>query len=259
MRIAVGVEYDGTAFSGWQSQPGSRTVQGSIEQALSKVADHPVQVVCAGRTDSGVHATGQVVHFDSDAPRRMRSWVLGANATLSADVAVTWAQPVDQQFHARFRALQRRYRYVILNRTVRPALARSRVCWDHRPLDARRMAQAGVHLVGEHDFSSFRALACQAKHPVRTVHRLDVARAGEHLYIDVTANAFLHHMVRNIAGVLIAVGRGEREPGWVPELLQARDRSAGGVTAPAGGLYLVDVRYPEKFDLPRVVRLPRFA
>lgn len=259
MRIAAGIEYDGTAFSGWQSQPGSRTVQGCVEQALSKVADHPVQVVCAGRTDSGVHATGQVIHFDTGASRRMRSWILGANANLPADVSVTWAQPVDERFHARFGALERRYRYVILNRMVRPALGRSRVCWDHYPLDAGLMAQAGTYLVGEHDFSSFRALACQAKHPVRTIHRLEVSRAGEYLYIDVTANAFLHHMVRNIAGVLIAVGRGERRPDWVPELLLARDRSVGGVTAPAGGLYLVDVRYPDEFGLPREITLPRFA
>lgn len=256
MRIAVGIEYDGTAFTGWQSQPGSRTVQGSVEQALSTVADHPVRVYCAGRTDSGVHATGQVVHFDTDAVRSVRSWVLGANANLPADVTVTWAQPVDERFHARFGALERRYRYVILNRMVRPALARSRVCWEHRPLDAGLMGRAGAYLVGEHDFSSFRALACQAKHPVRTVYRLEVSRSGEYLYIDVAANGFLHHMVRNIAGALIAVGRGERDPVWLAELLHAKDRSVGGVTAPAGGLYLLHVRYPGEFPLPSAVRLP---
>jgi tRNA pseudouridine38-40 synthase len=250
MRIALGVEYDGSGFAGWQIQPGTRTVQGCVEQALSEVAAHPVEVVCAGRTDAGVHARGQVVHMDTTATRTPRSWVLGTNANLPRDVSVTWAVPVDSAFHARFSARRRRYRYVILDRMVRPALGRERVCWTHRPLDAARMAAAAVHLLGEHDFSSFRALACQARHAVRTVYRVDVTRQGALVLLDVEANAFLHHMVRNIAGVLLAVGRGDREPGWVGEVLKACDRAAGGVTAPASGLYLTGVDYPEHFRLP---------
>lgn len=259
MRVALGIEYDGTGFCGWQSQTGTRTVQQEVERALSTVADHPVSVVCAGRTDSGVHAVGQVVHFDSDAERSVRSWVLGANANLPRDVSVIWARPVAGEFHARFSAQARSYRYVILNRMTRPAVWRDRVCWHHQQLDERRMQRAADFLVGEHDFSSFRALACQARHPVRTVHRLCVQRCGAYLYIDITANAFLHHMVRNIAGVLITVGEGERKPDWARELLVARDRTVGGVTAPAGGLYLAQVVYPPQFELPEPEALPCFA
>lgn len=259
MRIALGVEYDGSDFSGWQAQIGSRTVQGTVEQALSKVADHPVRVVCAGRTDTGVHAAEQVVHFDSEAPRSMRSWVLGANANLPRDVSLRWAQPMSDDFHARFQATARSYRYVILSRFTRPAILHRRVCWRHSELDGARMAAAAGHLIGEHDFTSFRALACQAKHPVRTIEHLAVHREGDFYYIDVRANAFLHHMVRNIAGVLMAVGEGAREPGWAAELLAARDRSAGGVTAPAEGLYLAAVRYPAHFGLPPAPALPRYS
>jgi tRNA pseudouridine38-40 synthase len=259
MRIALGVEYDGTDFCGWQSQDGARTVQGVVEQALSTVANHAVNVTCAGRTDSGVHAVGQVVHFDSVANRSMRSWILGCNSNLPRDVSIVWAQAVDDEFHARFRATARSYRYVILNRMTRPAMLRDRVCWHHQPLDEKRMAAAARHLVGEHDFSSFRALACQAKHPVRTVHSLEVTRQGDYIMIDVRANAFLHHMVRNIGGVLIAIGEGERDPSWARELLGIRDRAVGGVTAPAGGLYLVRVDYPERFELPQGAKAPRFG
>ena len=251
MRLALGIEYDGTDFSGWQRQAGARTVQECVERALSAVADHAVHVICAGRTDAGVHALGQVVHFDSDARRSLRSWVLGANVNLTGDVSVLWAREAVQDFHARFSARARHYRYVILNRETRPALGRHRASWYHRPLDERAMAQASAHLVGEHDFSSFRALACQAKHPVRTVQRLDVERRGDYLYIDVVANAFLHHMVRNIAGVLIAIGAGEHEPLWAQQVLEARDRTLGGVTAPARGLYLMGVEYPAQFSLPQ--------
>jgi tRNA pseudouridine38-40 synthase len=259
MRIALGIEYDGTDFCGWQVQNGTRTVQGAVEAALSKVANHPVQVVCAGRTDAGVHAVGQVVHFDSDAPRSMRSWLLGANSNLPRDVGVTWAQAVDSEFSARFAATARSYRYVILNRMTRPAVLRDRVCWQHRPLDEGLMQSAARHLLGEHDFSSFRALACQARHPVRTIHRLEVARSGDFIHIDVTANAFLHHMVRNIAGVLMTVGEGEKPVEWTAELLAARDRTVGGVTAPAGGLYLVAVEYPLRFGLSEEASPPRFG
>jgi tRNA pseudouridine38-40 synthase len=256
MRIALGIEYDGTDFCGWQIQHGVRTVQECVEQAVSKVADHPVQVVCAGRTDTGVHAAEQVVHFDTEAVRSERSWVLGSNVNLDKDVSVLWARPVDDDFHARFSATARRYRYVIHNRWVRSSIYRNRAVWYHPPLDVERMAEGARYLLGEHDFSTFRAVACQAKHPVRTIHDLDVSRRGELVIIDVHANAFLHHMVRNIAGVLMAIGCGDREPEWVVELLEARDRTVGGVTAPPQGLYLVGVTYPERFGLPSLGTLP---
>lgn len=250
MRVALGVEYDGTDFCGWQSQNGARTVQSCLEAALSRVADHPVQVICAGRTDAGVHGIGQVVHFDTSAQRTERSWVLGCNANLPADITVRWALTVTEDFHARFGALKRHYRYVILNRWVRPALGRNRMSWIHTPLDEAKMQAGCVHLLGEHDFSSYRAVACQAKNPVRTIQRLSVARHGELVVIDIAANAFLHHMVRNIAGVLIAIGSGEHESDWTREVLEHRDRTLGGVTAPPQGLYFMEVEYPVRFALP---------
>lgn len=250
MRVALGVEYDGTDFSGWQTQSGARTVQYCLEAALTRVADHPIQVVCAGRTDAGVHGLGQVVHFDTDVQRAERSWVLGANANLPADITVRWALPVTDGFHARFGAIKRHYRYVILNRWVRPALGRNRMSWIHAPLDEIRMQAACVHLMGEHDFSSYRAVACQAKSPLRTIHNLGVARHGELVVIDISANAFLHHMVRNIAGVLIAIGTGEQDSDWTREVLEHRDRTLGGVTAPPQGLYFMAVEYPQRFPLP---------
>jgi tRNA pseudouridine38-40 synthase len=247
MRVACAVEYDGAAFSGWQRQEHARSVQAAVERALSLVADHPVQVCCAGRTDAGVHATWQVIHFETDAKRSQRSWLLGANSNLPDDVRLLQVQPVDERFHARFSATARSYRYVILNRAVPSALLRQRVTWEHRRLDVPEMQRGGNYLVGEHDFSSFRAVACQAKSPVRTVHRLEVLRCGDMVYLDIEANAFLHHMVRNIAGVLLTVGRGDRPAEWVEEVLEHRDRTRGGVTAPAGGLYLVGVRYPPEY------------
>lgn len=251
MRIAMGVEYDGSGFCGWQLQEqGVRTVQGAVEAAVGRVAAHPARVHCAGRTDTGVHATAQVIHFDTRAIRDERAWVFGSNANLPKDVAVLWARPVPEDFHARFSATGRAYRYVILNRPIRPTFLRGRVSWACLPLEATRMAEAARDLLGEHDFSAYRAVACQAKSPVRTIRRLEVTRAGEFVFIDVEANAFLHHMVRNIAGVLMAVGEGVRDPDWTAELLAARDRSAGGVTAPAEGLYLVAVDYPARFGLP---------
>ena len=259
MRFACGVEYDGSQFSGWQRQPHAPSVQAAVEAALSRVADHAVGISCAGRTDAGVHATSQVIHFDTHAQRSERSWLLGTNANLSRDVCLLWVRPVDSDFHARFSAEARRYRYVILNRDVPSALLRRRTTWRHGLLDEERMREGAQHLVGERDFSSFRALACQAKSPIRTVHRLEITRHGEFIYLDIEANAFLHHMVRNIAGVLIAVGCGEREPQWVREILELRDRTRGGVTAPAAGLYLVGVRYPEKFGIAPCGALPVFG
>ena len=259
MRLAFGVEYDGSDFLGWQRQSEGRTVQGCIEAALSRVANHEVNVVCAGRTDTGVHATGQVIHFETDALREPYQWVLGVNANIPADVRVQWATVIDASFHARFSAHKRHYRYVILNRPVASALLRSRTCWEYAPLDGVLMGQAATGLLGEHDFTSFRAVACQAHSPVRTIYQLDVLRRGDFIYIDVIANAFLHHMVRCIAGVLIAVGRGEQSPGWVNEVLEARDRSLSGMNAPAGGLYLVAVHYPETFNLPPGSWLPAYS
>jgi len=252
MKIAVGLEYDGTRFSGWESQPGARTVQLVVTKALSRVADHPLHVVCAGRTDAGVHAWGQVIHFESHASRGMRAWVFGGNANLPDDVSVTWARPAPDDFDARFSARSRHYRYAIFNRPARAAVLKGRVAWECRPLDVEWMQAGADYLLGEHDFSSYRALSCQAKSPVRQVYRLDVHRQGLMIYIDVVANAFLHHMVRNIAGVLMAIGMGKRPVGWSEEVLLARDRTRGGVTAPPDGLYLVGVGYPEWFQLPRV-------
>lgn len=254
MRIAMGIEYDGSGFSGWQAQDGqpqTRTVQACVEAAVSQVANHPLRVVCAGRTDTGVHGAEQVIHFDTEIERTQRSWVFGANANLPKDVAVLWAVPVSETFHARFKAVRRRYRYVIYNRGVRPTFLARRTTWDYRPLDAERMHEAGQALVGEHDFTSYRATGCQAKSPVRTVHRLDVSRQGELIFIDIEANAFLHHMVRNIAGVLMAIGAAERPLAWAAEVLGQQDRALGGVTAPPYGLYLMDVGYPQEFDLPQ--------
>ena len=251
MRLALGIEYDGRNFSGWEAQPGAATVQASLEQALSRVANHPVKTVCAGRTDAGVHACGQTVHFDTSVRRSLRSWVFGANANLPFSVSVTWARIVPDDFHARFSAHRRHYRYVIFNRPVRPALLAGRVTWECRQLDTRQMGRAGAYLEGEHDFSSYRALSCQARNPVRRIDRLNVSRHNDLIVvIEIVANAFLHHMVRNIAGVLIAVGLGRRAPEWAKEVLEARDRTKGGVTARPDGLYLIGVEYPERFSLP---------
>jgi len=259
MRIALGIEYEGTDYFGWQRQPEGRTVQGCLEQALSRVADHPVVVVCAGRTDTGVHATGQVVHFDTRSRRESQNWVRGSNANLPDDIRVQWAVEIPESFHARFSAIQRHYRYIILNRSTASALLGSRTCREYTCLDTASMAAAGRQLVGEHDFSSFRAAACQAKSPVRTIYELDVHRSGDFVYLDVRANAFLHHMVRCIAGVLIAVGRGEQPPGWVGEILAACDRTVSGFNATPAGLYLVAVRYAPEFTLPEAGWLPQYG
>lgn len=252
MRIALAIEYDGSRYHGWQLQDGVDTVQARAEAALSRVADHPVRVVCAGRTDTGVHAAGQVVHFDTRAERSPRSWVFGANANLPKDISVLWARAVPEAFHARFKAERRRYRYVIFNRPVRPTFLQRRVTWEYRALDAERMAAAAVHLLGQRDFSSYRALACQARSPVRTLHRLDVWRRDEFVFLELEADGFLHHMVRNIAGVLTSIGAGEKSTHWTREVLELRDRTLGGVTAPPYGLYLTGVDYPAEYGLPRL-------
>ena len=212
MRYAAGIEYDGCGFFGWQRQAEGRTVQDCVEKAISKVADHALNVVCAGRTDTGVHATGQVIHFDTGTDRPTNNWLRGTNANLPDDISVRWLSSMDEAFHARFSATQRHYRYIIYNHPCRPALLRNHVCWHYAELDAGVMAHAGRYLVGEHDFTSFRAVACQAHSPVRTIHSLEVRRSGRFIYIDVIANAFLHHMVRCIAGVLIKTGCGDKRP-----------------------------------------------
>lgn len=249
-RFAACVEYDGRAYSGWQYQPGLHTVQDVLQGALSRVADAAVECTCAGRTDAGVHALGQVVHFESDSARSERGFRLGANTYLPSDVSVVWLREVPGHFHARYSAASRSYHYVILNRDSRPGLATGRATWERRPLDAERMHAAAQCLLGEHDFSAFRAIECQAKSPVRRVESLAVARDGEWVSISITANAFLHHMVRNVAGLLLSVGRGDSPPERVPAVLAGRDRKANAATAPPDGLYLASVRYPAEFGLP---------
>jgi tRNA pseudouridine38-40 synthase len=249
-RVAVGVEYDGRGYCGWQKQEAAESIQQALQAALGRVCNHPVELTAAGRTDAGVHARGQVAHFDSDAERSQRGLVLGANTLLPEGIALRWAQPVPDHFHARYSALARTYRYCILNRTTRPALAAGRVAFRHRVLEVERMREAAQHLLGTHDFSSFRAAECQARTPVRNLTRLELRRIGDFVVMEVTANAFLHHMVRNIAGLLMHIGQGEAEPAYATEVLVARDRRVAPATAPASGLYLWRVSYPAVFGLP---------
>ena len=250
MRWAVGIEYDGAPYSGWQFQPHAPSVQAELERALSGVANHPVSVVAAGRTDAGVHALGQVVHFDSPAPRQPHGWVLGCNTVMPDTVSVRWAQLVSDEFHARYSATARSYRYVIFNQRARSAVFAARSAWWSYALDAEAMHSAAQHLLGERDFSSFRAAECQSRTPMRRMDAITVRRRGSFVTVDVTANAFVHHMVRNIVGTLLQVGQGKHDPDWVAEVLAARDRSAGGMTAPAAGLYLAHVSYPDEFEIP---------
>jgi len=257
-RIALGVEYDGSRYHGWQTQQDADSIQERLEWALAQVADHQVETVCAGRTDRGVHATQQVVHFDTTAHRSLRGWQLGTIQLLPDDITVIWAQEVSADFHARYSARSRHYRYVILNRLTRPGLQNGRVTWWYHELDAHKMHQAAQQLLGEHDFTSFRGKDCQAHSPVRLIESIAATREGQYIYIDVRANAFLHHMVRNIVGTLIEVGQGKQPVGWVGEVLKARDRNAAGITAPAEGLYLVHVRYPEITGLQLTPRIPVF-
>jgi tRNA pseudouridine38-40 synthase len=253
LRIALGIEYDGTDFLGWQRLTHGNTVQGCVEAALSFVADATVDVTCAGRTDAGVHARCQVVHFDTDAQRSERSWVLGANSRLPRTIAVRWARDVSDKFHARYSATARRYRYLILNRPVRPALDARFVAWERVPLDAQAMHDAAQALVGEHDFSAFRAIACQAHTARRNLREIAIARDGERISVEVEANAFLHHMVRNIVGSLLLIGRGEQPQAWIAQLLEGRNREVAGPTANPQGLTLLAPRYPVAFGLPEEV------
>lgn len=250
-RIVLGIEYDGTEFAGWQFQHELRTVQGELEKALSKVANQPVTVRCTGRTDSGVHALEQVVHFDTEVTRELNSWVMGGNVNLPEDVRIIWAQHAVDDFHARYSAIARFYRYIILNREMKSALARKQVTWCFDPLDEVKMHQAAQTLVGMHDFSSFRAKGCQSVSPNRLMYFINVYRQGENVVIDMSANAFVHHMVRNIAGVLMAIGKGDKPVSWTKQLLEIKDRQQSGVTAPPYGLYLGGVYYPEKYGLKK--------
>ncbi len=250
-RIAVALEYDGAQFAGWQSQQaGVSSVQETAEGAFSRVAAETVSLVCAGRTDAGVHAAGQVAHFDTAALRGDRSWVLGANANLPDSISVRWARAVPGHFHARYSAEARTYRYFILNRLGRSALAAQRAALVYRPLDIELMGAAAALLLGEHDFSAFRAAGCQSRTPVRRLYGLRVQRFGDQVVIEATANAFLHHMVRNIVGLLLDVGVGKAPPHWAAEVLASRDRTRSAPTAPAAGLYFWKVRYPQAFGLP---------
>ncbi len=255
----MAVEYDGTTLLGFQRQSQGPTVQSWLEDALGRVADHPVEVFCSGRTDSGVHAAGQVVHFDTTARRSERAWILGCNHHLPGQIAALWIRPVPEDFHARFSARWRRYRYRLLNRWVRPALDRDHVAWVPETLDADSMDRAARALVGRHDFSAFRAAGCQAAHSVREVFSLNVTRSGTEIHLEITANAFLYHMVRNIVGTLLEVGRGGRPEDWPGKVLASGDRRQAGPTAPAGGLSYLGAHYDPELGLPtdQVVSFPR--
>lgn len=248
-RIVLGIEYDGTNFAGWQRQKGRRTVQAELEAALSIIADRPITVICAGRTDAGVHALEQVVHFDTDVHRELHAWLMGGNSRLPDDVRIIWAKPALGDFHARYSAIARFYRYIILNRGMKSALMRSQVTWHYHLLDEEKMHRAAQYLIGDHDFSSFRAQGCQSKSPRRMMHFINVYRQGEQVIIDLSANAFVHHMVRNIAGVLMEIGEGKQPEDWPRQLLQIKDRAMGGITASPCGLYLGAVYYPEQYGI----------
>jgi len=250
MRVALGIEYDGTAYVGWQSQKSGTGVQAVVEEAISKVADEPVKITCAGRTDSGVHATAQVVHFDTAALRKNRGWMLGVNTHLPDDVNTNWARSVDDDFHARFSATSRTYRYLVLNRPARSGLYSRRAWWIYEPLDENRMQDGANALRGKHDFSAFRAAGCQASTPIREIHDIRLQRHGEWLLLTVTANAFLQHMVRNVMGTLVAIGKGDRPVEWATQVLRGRNRQESGIAAPPCGLTLIGVQYPPQFDIP---------
>lgn len=250
MRIVLGIEYDGSQFCGWQTQPSACAVQDRLEAALEHIAGERVATVCAGRTDAGVHALAQVVHFDTRVSRPVSAWVRGVNASLPAGMAVLWAQEASEDFSARFSALERCYRYVLLNRAVRPAVGHGRIGWFHLPLDLTRMREAALQLVGEHDFSAFRSSECQARSPVRELRGVSIERRGDHILFEFCANAFLHHMVRNLVGSLVYVGKGKHEPAWVSRVLASRDRAQAAPTFDPSGLYLACVAYDPAWGLP---------
>lgn len=251
MRVALGVEYDGKPYCGWQSQTDGITVQDTLQNALTQIAGEQISVVAAGRTDTGVHALEQVVHFDTQALRPLTAWVRGVNALLPDSIGVRWAHPAPDEFHARFSAHGRSYRYLLINCPTRPAIQAGKVGWFHAPLDMDAMLAATKFLVGTHDFSAFRAAQCQAKSPVKHLHQLDISRHGEMLVFDLSANAFLHHMVRNIVGCLVYVGKGKYQPGWLAEVLGCRERSLSAPTFAPDGLYLRRIQYEEKWGLPQ--------
>ncbi|MBI5919234.1 MAG: tRNA pseudouridine(38-40) synthase TruA [Nitrosomonadales bacterium] len=252
MRIALGLEYEGSSFHGWQSQPSIANVQDTLQAALSAIAQQPISVLTAGRTDTGVHALEQVVHFDTTAERSLSAWVRGTNALLPRSIAVRWAHPVPDEFHARFSAYGRCYRYLLLNRPVRPGLQDGKVGWFHLQLDVAAMQAAAQHLLGTHDFSAFRAAECQAKSPIKTLRRLDIRRDGELIVFDLEADAFLHHQVRNIVGCLVYIGKGKHPPYWLREVLESRSRARAAPTFAPDGLYLRHIRYEEKWGLPQL-------
>lgn len=257
-RFALGIEYDGQRYCGWQKQHHDLGVQECVEKALEQICAHPVDVVCAGRTDAGVHAIQQVIHFDSPVQRPDRAWTLGVNTHLPHDVAVRWVREVPQDFSARFSAVSRRYRYIIDNGGLKPALLARGVTHIYHPLDEEKMHSAGQLLLGEHDFSSFRAAQCQSRSPFRYIHDLRVWRQNRYVILDIQANAFVHHMVRNIAGALIVIGQGEQSQDWLQRVLEAKDRRLSAATAPALGLYLLAVEYPEQYQIPQVEQGPLF-
>jgi tRNA pseudouridine38-40 synthase len=256
MRIALGIEYDGSRFLGWQTQAEGGAVQDALEPAIASISGMPVTLTCAGRTDRGVHAREQVAHFDTDAERPDSAWVRGVNALLPESIAVLWSHPVGAEFSARYSARSRAYRYVLLNRAVRPALAARQVGWFHSPLNETTMRAAAAHLLGEHDFSAFRSADCQAKSPVRTLLSLEIERQGERIDFVLRANAFLHHMVRNIVGMLVYIGKGKHSPHWAKELLDSRDRTRAAPTFAADGLYLERVEYEPRWNLPQTGVIP---
>ena len=258
MKIALGVEYDGSQFYGWQQQINLRTVQGEVEKALSKIATSEVKITCAGRTDTGVHGMNQVVHFSPTVNRPIKSWIYGANSHLPKDIVIKWAQEVPEHFDARFSAVSRKYRYIIFNHAIRPAHLRSAITWHYNKLNVSMMHEESQLLLGENDYTSFRSSQCQANSPVRTIKQISVSQHGQLIVIDVEANAFLHHMVRNIAGVLMSVGSGRESKGWVKQLLAQKDRTKGAETSPPYGLYLYDIKYPEEFNIPSNMSEPLF-
>lgn len=258
MRIALGIEYDGSKYSGWQRQQNVIAVQQRLEEAVASVANHSVDIICAGRTDAGVHATGQVIHFDTDSVRDTKAWTLGVNTNLPYDIAVRWAQEVAPDFDARFTAYARRYRYIIYNHRLRPAINQVGITHLYGDIDEKRMHEAAQALLGEQDFTAFRASFCQSHTPFRKISHCNVTRFGNYIMVDIQANAFLHHMVRNIVGSLVEIGRGNEKIEWIAELLASKDRTLAAATAPANGLYLVRVFYPEAHPIPRTPMGPLF-